>query len=60
MVSKDLLVHLFIQRVNVLSAENGLSKDEESRIVETFKKAMEDPFLDERRIYAKLTGKEQV
>lgn len=60
MISKELLVHLFIQRVNVLCAENGLNPQEQARIVETFKKAMDNPFLDEQRLYSLLTGKEPV
>lgn len=60
MISKELLVHLFVQRVNVLCAENGLGSEDEARIVETFKKAMDDPFLDEKRLYSKLTGKDRV
>ena len=60
MISKDLLIHYFLQRVNVLCAENGLNPEEETRIIETFKNALEDPFLDERRLYLKLTGKEPV
>ena len=58
MISEELLIEIFHKQVDLLGSEKGLSDIEKERIVRTFIKAKRSPFMDERRIYPALTGKE--
>jgi len=60
MISHEKLVDLFCRRLEELSVENGLNVQERERIQTMFVQAMKNPFMDERRIYPGLIGKEPV
>ena len=60
MVTGNLLMDLYHQRLQELAAEKGLRYDEKERILAVFQRAMANTFMDENQIYAKLTGQEPV
>lgn len=60
MVTKALLIDFLTDRVNVLSREHGLSDAERERILETFRRALANPYMDETQIYQQLIGGETV
>jgi hypothetical protein len=58
MISQQLLFDLFETEVNHLAAALGLSATAHQRILRVFQAAMQDPYMDERRIFPALCGKE--
>jgi len=52
----DLLTQLFCQQVRELGEKNGLSAEEQERIILVFRQAMANSFMDEQQIYLKLSG----
>lgn len=58
MISQQLLFDLFETEVNHLSASRGLSAEARQRILSVFQAAMADPYMDERRIFPALCGRE--
>lgn len=52
----DLLSELFCQQVRELGERNGLSAEEQERIISVFRQAMANSFMDEHQIYLKLGG----
>ncbi len=57
---QDTLFDLFCSRMEALAAEKGLTTEEKDRIVDVFRKALANPYLDDQQIYRKLTGEEPV
>ncbi len=55
MITNDLLINLFCRRVEEISAEKRLTDAEKERIIQVFRKALADPFMDEHQIYPQLT-----
>ncbi len=52
----DLLTELFCQEVKELGGQNGLSAEEQERIITVFRQAMSNSFMDDQQIYLKLSG----
>jgi hypothetical protein len=57
MISEHLLFEIFEKEVERLGPLSGLSSEESKRIVEVFKDAVSDPYMDEYRILKKLVGR---
>ena len=60
MITGNLLMELYHQHVEALAAEKGLTHEEKERILAVFQRAMANSFMDERQIYLKLTGQEEL
>ncbi len=58
MLSDELLIHLFAEEVARLGEEKGLGPRERQKITDIFTWALNDRFMDERRIYALMTEKD--
>jgi hypothetical protein len=59
MATTELLLELFDKRLKGLAAQHGLTAEETDRIRRVFRQALANPYMDERQIYPKLTGREQ-
>ena len=60
MISEELLVDLFEKETVRLANRVGLSDEEKDLIIRVFGKAIKEPYMDERRIFPALSGKEDV
>ena len=60
MISEELLVDLFIKETVRLASRVGLYDEEKDLIIRVFGEAIKDPYMDERRIFPALTGKEDI
>jgi hypothetical protein len=58
MATTQLLLELFDKRLNALAARHELTPEEVKRIRAVFRQALASPYMDERQIYPKLTGRE--
>ncbi len=58
MITEELLFELFEKEVDLLIRKSGFSDGEKKRIISVFKEAIHDPYMDERRIFPALMGKE--
>lgn len=54
MVTDDLLLRFFQSQLEKLRIQHNLTDDERERIIEVFKMAMADHFMDEHQIWQKL------
>ena len=55
MIKRDQFADLFRKEVERLSDGEGLTPEERARIILTFQKAMEDPFMNDHQIFRLLT-----
>ena len=60
MISEELLIDFFEKEVVRLADRVGLSHKEKDLIIRVFGKALKDPYMDERRIFPALSGKEDI
>ena len=58
MVQNDWLIQLFNRRVDELASENSLDDCQKQQIKDVFQFALENPYADERQLYARLTQKD--
>jgi len=60
MISQEIFFDLFGNEVRQMSAARGVSEADAERIIQIFREAMTNPYLDERHIYQRLIEKEDV
>ncbi len=58
MATTQLLLELFDKRLKTLAARHELTPEEVERVRAVFRQALASPYMDERQIYPKLTGRE--
>ena len=59
MISEQLLFEMFEKEVERLGPLSGLSSEEAKRIVDVFKDAVRNPYMDEYRILNELVGQKE-
>ena len=58
MINEELMAELFEKEVERLARISGLTDSEKERILQVYKQALSNPYMDERIIYPALTGEE--
>ena len=58
MINEELMAELFEKEVERLGRMSGLSDGEKERIIQVYKQALSNPYMDERVIFPALTGEE--
>ena len=58
MLTEELLSELFEKEVDRLGRASGLSEEEKNRIIDVYREAIQNPYMDERLIFPALIGRE--
>jgi hypothetical protein len=58
MLTSELLLNLFCEKLNELAEKEGLTPAENERIKTVFRQAMANPYMNEQHIHSGLTGED--
>lgn len=58
MLTEELLSELFEKEVDRLGRASGLSEEEKNRIIDVYREAIRNLYMDERLIFPALIGRE--